>query len=49
LPPRIFEPGGRRAAALSANIKQNDLVFLAVLLEAGKIALSIDKRYRFVQ
>lgn len=42
---RMSEPGGRKTASLSANIKQ--LVLLAGLLEAGKMAPSIDKRYRF--
>jgi len=46
---RMSEPGGRKAASLSANIKQKDLVLLAGLLEAGKMAPSIDRRYRFTE
>jgi NADPH:quinone reductase-like Zn-dependent oxidoreductase len=49
LAPRMSEPGGRKAAALSADIKQKDLVFLTGLLEAGKVAPCIDKRYRFTE
>ncbi len=37
--------GGKQMSAVSATVKQKDLLFLTELLEAGKIVPVIDRRY----
>jgi NADPH:quinone reductase-like Zn-dependent oxidoreductase len=45
LGPLMSENGGRKMGGVSAKASQKDLVFLKELLEAGKIAPIIDRRY----
>ena len=45
LGPRMSETGGRKMEAAMAKLNQKDLAFLKELLEAGKIAPVIDRRY----
>jgi hypothetical protein len=49
LAPRMSEPDGRKASALSANIKQQGPVFLAAHMEAAIVVPIIDRRYRFTE
>ncbi len=45
LGPRLSKKGGRRLVALSAKARQEDLLAVKELLEAGKVAPFIEKRY----
>ena len=45
LGPWMSRPGGRKMGGVTARPKQEDLNFIKELLEAGKIAPVIDKRY----
>ena len=47
LGPRMSKTGGKQMKAVSARIRQQDLLFLKGLLEDGKIVPKIDKRYSF--